>query len=245
MKRELIALVAHNINQAYCAAIGDPVLVWDEAPDAHKASILAGVDMHLANPDTTPEAAHAAWLEQKTAEGWTFGAVKDLEAKTHPCLLPYAELPAEQKIKDHLFRAVVHSLKGIPDAAPAAPERLLLPVRYIGKRATYKDGAFGTYIEFEQGQSRMVPADIARKMVRLHPDVYEPGTADGADAPEVRKTDTEEESLQDLRDSVLSMNKAALQKFAKTQFGRDIDKNQPLTALRLQVTGLIDQFGAV
>ena len=46
-------------------------------------------------------------MTQKSKDGWTYGTVKDAEAKTHPCLLPYSELPQEQKIKDQLFISVV------------------------------------------------------------------------------------------------------------------------------------------
>jgi hypothetical protein len=35
------------------------------------------------------------------------GEVKDAAAKTHPCLVDYADLPHEQKVKDDLFAAVV------------------------------------------------------------------------------------------------------------------------------------------
>jgi hypothetical protein len=31
--------------------------------------------------------------------------------KRHPCLVPYAQLPFEQRVKDTLFRTVVESLK--------------------------------------------------------------------------------------------------------------------------------------
>jgi hypothetical protein len=36
--------------------------------------------------------------------------VKDPDAKTHPCILPYHELPLEQRLKDSLFMAIVHAL---------------------------------------------------------------------------------------------------------------------------------------
>ena len=80
--------------------------------------------MHLANPDATPEQSHESWLEQKIADGWVYGAVKDPDAKTHPCCVPYEELPVEQKAKDYLFRAVVHALKDIPDAEDAVAQAL-------------------------------------------------------------------------------------------------------------------------
>jgi RyR domain len=49
-------------------------------------------------------------MDQKLADGWIYGVEKDAESKTHPCLLPYAELPVEQRRKDALFRAIVQSL---------------------------------------------------------------------------------------------------------------------------------------
>lgn len=243
MNRVLIAQVAHNVNQAMRAALGEAVESWDDAAPEHKASVLAGVDMHVANPDTTPEAAHESWLAQKVAEGWTYGEAKDLEAKTHPCLVPYAELPTEQKVKDYLFRAVVHSLKGIPDAGAPTPERVLLPVKYIGPRERYVDGTYSTYIEFIKGQTRMVPADVARKMY-VHKDVYVPGD-DVADLAEPKKDTSAEDDQQDMRDSIASMSKAAVAQFVKTHFNKEVDMGMKVGDLRLQATGLFDQFGVV
>lgn len=241
MNRVLIAQVAHNINQALRGAIGEAVEPWADASPEHKASILAGVDMHIANPDTDPETAHDAWLLQKTSEGWTFGEVKDAEAKTHPCMLAYADLPANQKIKDHLFRAVVHSLKGIPDANAPAPDRLLLPVKYIGPREHYVDGTYSTYINFTKGETRMVPADVARKMYK-HTDVYVPGE-DVADVADVKKDTSAEDDVQDLRDSIANMNKDAVAQFVKTHFNQEVDKRQSVAAIRSQAVALVDQFG--
>ena len=42
---------------------------------------------------------------------WSYGEVKDAEAKTHPCLIPYDQLPEFQKAKDKLFVAIVDALK--------------------------------------------------------------------------------------------------------------------------------------
>jgi len=108
-----IARVAHEINRAYCAAIGDNSQPkWDDAPDWQKTSAIAGVEFHLANPEAGPDHSHQSWLAVKEAEGWKYGSVKDPERKEHPCFVPYDALPVEQKAKDYLFRAVVHALKG-------------------------------------------------------------------------------------------------------------------------------------
>lgn len=125
MKILVIAQVAHAINAAYCLSLGDTsVPAWEDAGEQHQLSIQAGVQMHLDNPDATPEDSHAAWLADKVAQGWVYGEAKDTEAKTHPCCRPYEELPPEQKSKDYLFRAVVHALKDIPDAEEAVAAAL-------------------------------------------------------------------------------------------------------------------------
>ncbi len=107
-----IAKVAHEVNRAYCAAFGDHSQpTWDVAPQWQRDSAIAGVMFHLANPDAGPAASHESWLREKEADGWKYGPVKDPAKKEHPCYVPYNELPVEQKAKDYLFTAVIHSLK--------------------------------------------------------------------------------------------------------------------------------------
>lgn len=121
MKVLAIAQVAHLINLAYCTALGDTSQpAWEDAPEQRRASILAGVQMHIDNPEATPEQSHESWLAAKIADGWTYGEVRDDEKKQHPCCVPYTQLPESQKAKDYLFRGVVHALKDIPDADEAA-----------------------------------------------------------------------------------------------------------------------------
>ncbi|MEX0596121.1 MAG: RyR domain-containing protein [Candidatus Paceibacterota bacterium] len=107
-----IAYVAHNINKAYCDAIGDKSQKsWEEAEDWQRESAAKGVFYAINNSDVTPEDLHEKWCLDKLADGWVWGEIKDAEAKTHPCLVPYEQLPKEQRVKDHLFKAVVESLK--------------------------------------------------------------------------------------------------------------------------------------
>lgn len=108
---EQLAGVIHDANRSYCAAIGDPTAsLWVDAPAWQRESMIAGVRAVLDGSASTPQAQHEAWCDHKRADGWTFGATKDAEAKTHPCLVPYDELPEEQKRKDHLSRAIVSAL---------------------------------------------------------------------------------------------------------------------------------------
>lgn len=116
-------------------------------------------------------------------------------------------------------------------------------VMYIGKRAQYVDGAFGTRIEFKQGESRLVPAAKALLMLK-HPDVYVPGVADAPIAV-VPATKTETDDTQDLRDAVSAMSdKDSLSDFAQIKYGIKLDKRKSIDDLRFQAIGLIDQYGA-
>ncbi|MFS0776233.1 RyR domain-containing protein [Neobacillus sp. 3P2-tot-E-2] len=108
---EKVAEICHNVNKAYCESQNDfSQPTWEEAPEWQKSSAINGVRFHLEN-DVTPEMSHENWLKQKLEEGWVYGKVKDAEAKTHPCIMRYEELPKYQRTKDSLFKSVVDSFK--------------------------------------------------------------------------------------------------------------------------------------
>ncbi len=107
-----IAQVCHAANLAYCESIGDTSQKpWGEAAEWQRDSAIKGVEFKFANPDAAPSAQHDAWTADKLAEGWVYGEVKDPAAKTHPCLVPYEQLPVEQRIKDYLFVAIVQAFQ--------------------------------------------------------------------------------------------------------------------------------------
>lgn len=43
---------------------------------------------------------HEVWADSRLAEGWCYGEERDDAKKTHPCLIPYEELPEEEKEYD-------------------------------------------------------------------------------------------------------------------------------------------------
>jgi len=43
---------------------------------------------------------HEVWAAGRIAEGWKYGPVRDDLKKEHPCLVPYEELPEEEKSYD-------------------------------------------------------------------------------------------------------------------------------------------------
>lgn len=107
---EDIAQVCHEANRAWQHVTRDPVPSppWDDAPQWQRNSAVEGVRQALYGAD--PEALHDSWCAHKRADGWTYGPVKDPDTKTHPCLVPYADLPEEQRLKDALFAAICAAL---------------------------------------------------------------------------------------------------------------------------------------
>lgn len=57
------------------------------------------------------ENVHENWSEGRIAQGWTYGRVRDDEKRTTPCLVPYSELPEEEKEYDR--RTALQTLKTI------------------------------------------------------------------------------------------------------------------------------------
>ena len=106
-----IARVCHEVNRAFCESFGDTSQVaWADAPQWKRDSAYNGVRFVIDNPDAGDSAQHDAWMAEKAAAGWTYAEVKDDEAKTHPCMVPFDQLPPEQQAKDRLFRAVVRAM---------------------------------------------------------------------------------------------------------------------------------------
>ena len=111
MNQENIARVCHEVNRAYCQALGDHSQpTWEEAPQWQKDSAMLGVKLHTEN-NVGPEASHESWMAQKVSEGWVYGPEKNPDSKTHHCIVPFDMLPREQQAKDFIFRAIVHALR--------------------------------------------------------------------------------------------------------------------------------------
>jgi len=107
-----IAQVCHEANRAWCITNGDASQkLWHDAEDWQRESAIKGVQFKLDNPDAQDDAQHNAWMADKVADGWVYGEVKDAAAKTHPCIVPFKELPEFQQKKDALFCAIVDALK--------------------------------------------------------------------------------------------------------------------------------------
>ena len=108
---EKIAMICHTANRAYCESIGDDSQPpWFDAPEWQKESAIAGVLAIMDSPGMTPEQSHESWMKQKIDDGWKWGPVKNPDLMEHPCIVPYEELPEDQKKKDRIFTSIVKAM---------------------------------------------------------------------------------------------------------------------------------------
>lgn len=111
MTPEQIAQICHEANRTYCWQQGDfSQQPWHSAEAWQRESAIKGVQFAIDNPNARPSGQHEAWLKDKVSDGWKYAPIKNAEAKEHPCLVPYDELPEGQKRKDLLFLAIVRAL---------------------------------------------------------------------------------------------------------------------------------------
>ncbi len=179
-----IAAAAHGVNAAYCRSIGDDTQKsWDDAPDWQRDSALAGVEFHIKNPDASDSASHENWMAQKIADGWVFGEKKDARKKTHPCLVPFEQLPAEQQAKDALFRSVV---RGIVD-------------RYDDDVARDNDTSGAPNIALAEAQKNL--NDIGQSMVPLGKYLQAEGLMTVEDGSQVTVAQIADAALQALQEA--------------------------------------------
>lgn len=110
----LIAKLCHQVNRQFCAGVMNDFShrTWDDAPGWQRQSVYSGVVHYLENPGLSAEQSHQAWLDYKVADGWSFGNTKDVVAKTHPNIVPFAQLHVHERAKDAIFTAICKTMLG-------------------------------------------------------------------------------------------------------------------------------------
>jgi mRNA-degrading endonuclease toxin of MazEF toxin-antitoxin module len=146
-------------------------------------------------------------------------------------------------------------------------------IKYIGKREPWHDRLYRTGLVFDCNQVRTIPWDMARKFLR-HEDLFEKVGADAKDESDEtppaeddtpndsdskaddtqalldeqtaknKDKDDEQTELQALYDQVNVMDKPALKDFAQNHYQQKTNNSKSVENIRLDVTAMIDQFGA-
>lgn len=80
---------------------------WDEREEAFRTQFLDVIERQMSERRSgSPEELHGSWMQAYFAMGWKFGESYSRQAKTHPDLVPYAELGRLERDKDAIFVAL-------------------------------------------------------------------------------------------------------------------------------------------
>ena len=80
---------------------------WGERENAFVKQFLAVIERQCGpQRSSSPEELHGSWMQAYLAMGWTYADTYDHAAKTHPDLVPYADLGQLEKDKDAVFVAL-------------------------------------------------------------------------------------------------------------------------------------------
>ena len=136
-------------------------------------------------------------------------------------------------------------------------------VTFIGREENFVERNYGSGLTFGKGETRVLPDELASKLLR-HADVFEPGDAakaTKAKEPKPQADDTTEQldksealkreqeaqnnERQNVVDQVNLMDKDALKEYAHVKYGQPLPKTMSVDNMRAKVVGFIDQYGLV
>lgn len=72
----------------------------DYVPEPMDLSLVDLPESLIQLSERIAENVHEVWAKARIDEGWTYGEKRDDIHKKHPCLVPYDELPEEEKEYD-------------------------------------------------------------------------------------------------------------------------------------------------
>lgn len=154
-----IAKVAHDANRSFCMTLGDPVPpCWEECSIEQRQTLIAGVLWRVNNPHAAPGAQHEAWRQAKAANGWKLGPKKDEATKEHPNMVPYEDLPINQRLKDALFQGIVDALW---------VEQLDIPTGQVPAGMVVQPGAKNDPSVEVGKPTRYIPAEVGALLMAL------------------------------------------------------------------------------
>jgi len=99
----------YNAARLAAIAAGAPIVPveWREREEAFRSQFCKVIERQTGDQRSgSPEELHGSWMQAYLAMGWVYGEKYDRETKTHPDLVPYADLGQLERDKDAVFIAL-------------------------------------------------------------------------------------------------------------------------------------------
>lgn len=90
-------------------AVGAPIVPehWLDRDEKFRTQFLNIIERQMGEMRSgSPEELHGGWVQAYIDMGWTYGEVRDPEAKTHPDMVPFDRLERREQDKDAVFIAL-------------------------------------------------------------------------------------------------------------------------------------------
>jgi hypothetical protein len=90
-------------------AAGAPIVPvpWDKREDPFREQFRKVIERQCGEQRSrSPEELHGSWMQAYFGMGWVYGPEYSREKKTHPDLVPYADLGQLERDKDAVFVAL-------------------------------------------------------------------------------------------------------------------------------------------
>lgn len=98
-----IAHILHSVTKHIPRPDGSMPCEWDELTEQQRESAAQAVKEIYFSPAKSVEELHHLWMRPLVNAGWTKGTY-DHDNKTHPCLVPFDELPRTEVAKDLIWK---------------------------------------------------------------------------------------------------------------------------------------------
>lgn len=115
MNQYKIAEILHNAVSAIPRIDGSVMVPWDalngilKDKAADTVALLMEKSIMFAH-GMSDEYLHDIWHANMIEMGWAYGPTYSLEHKLHPSMVPFNELPDDEKIKDAIWAGIIYAL---------------------------------------------------------------------------------------------------------------------------------------
>lgn len=88
---------------------------WEDRGQAFREQFIRVLKKYFEEELPTPEEAHDSWMDAYIKMGWKYGAMRDPVRRTHPDMVPFDDLPKDERDKDAIFLSFVFLAKKLKE----------------------------------------------------------------------------------------------------------------------------------
>lgn len=103
------AQFVYNAARLAAIAADAPIIpeLWEDRESAFTSQFLEVIERQCGEQRSrSPEELHGSWVQAYITMGWVYGPERDPDKKTHPDMVPYADLGQLERDKDAVFVAL-------------------------------------------------------------------------------------------------------------------------------------------